>query len=259
MHVLIASTFWHPVFGDLRVYGWRLGGAMAVLLITVIAGRIVNSRVRSGLARTSVGPNPTVLIARSARAAAYFLGIVWILAICSVPFTALAAFVSVTALALSLSLQDLLKSLIAGIYLLAERPFHIGDRITVGSTTGVIDDIQMRATFLHSDQGERIVMPNQSVFTQVIVNNTVAGGHTTTLSLDVPRATTSEQIAAVVGQAIQSLPGVASHMRPKLEPVGATSDATRWQLLVWLPEGTSPSELIIALMNALPTATIAIG
>src|SRR5579872_2543108 len=207
---MIALSYWHGVLGDLKLYSWRIVGAILVLLLMLVVGQIVNSRVRHALSKTTVGANPTVLIARAARAAVYFLGIIWILAIFSVSFTALAAVVSVTALALSLSLQDLLKSLIAGIYLLAERPFHIGDRITVAGVTGVIDDIQMRATFLHSDRGERIVMPNQTVFTQVIVNNSVAGGRAVYLTLVAPRSTAVDHIQAAVTQCVEPLQGSSS-------------------------------------------------
>jgi small-conductance mechanosensitive channel len=258
---VIATSLWHGGVGDVPVYGWRITGAVLVLALTLVGGRLAHSHVRRTLAKTSIGLNPTVLIARAARAGVYFLGGLWALGIFSVSFTAIAAVVSVAALAVSLSLQDLLKSLIAGIYLLAERPFVIGDRITVAGVTGVIDDIQMRATYLHSDQGERIVLPNQSVFTQVIVNNSVAGGRTISVGLELPRATDKASIQTGVETALDAMPGpvTAPNFTPKLFPVGATAERTQWRLTVWLPEGIDPGDLALALIQQLSEATIDAG
>ena len=212
-----------------------------------------------GSSRTRLGPNPVLLIARVARAGVYFIGVLWILALFSVSFTALAAIFSVAALAVSLSLQDLLKNLIAGIYLLAERPFHIGDRITVSGVTGVIDDIEMRVTYLHTDEGERVIMPNQTVFTNVIVNNTVAGGRTCVLSIEAPRATTTEQIQTAVSEMAKEAHGVAAKVRPKLDLIGSTADTVKWRLRLWLPEGSDTSDVLQSLVTSLPGATIDSG
>lgn len=235
---------------------WRIGAAIIVLIMTLIVARILSSRVNHALQRTTLGPNPTILLVRLTRVTIWLLGLLWILAIFSVPFTALAAVVGVTALAISLSLQDLLKNLIAGIYLLAERPFRIGDCITVSGVTGVIDDIQMRVTYLHTDEGEKIVMPNQTVFTQVIVNNTVGGSKVACLSLEAPRSMASDDLKKKALTAVADVPSLAIDRRPRLESVGVTPDTTKWSLYVWLKPQEGVSEVVLALGQALPEATI---
>src|SRR5919199_4313026 len=54
------------------------------------------------------------------------------------------------ALALSLAFQDILKNFIAGIFLLLERPFRIGDEITVENHTGAVENIELRTTTLRT-------------------------------------------------------------------------------------------------------------
>jgi small-conductance mechanosensitive channel len=208
------------------------------------------------LQRTSIGPNPTVLLARLTRVSIYIIAALWILAIFSVPFTALAAVVSIAAIALGLSLQDLLKNLIAGLYLLAERPFHIGDEITVSGVTGVIDDIQMRVTYLHTSQGERIIMPNQTVFTQVIVSNTVAGQTAGELAVSFPRELDPADIQRRCLEALLGLPSVARKPSPRLEPTGISPEATRWNLSFWLTGEHNLSEVILSLGKAIPEITV---
>ena len=251
----LGVSFWHDLTQDPGLYVYRLGGSVAVLILSLLAARVLSGRVRTGLQRTSIGPNPTVLLGRITRTAVYLIGFLSILAIFSVPFTALAAVVGVAALALSLSLQDLLKNLIAGIYLLAERPFHIGDEITVSGVTGTIDDIQLRVTLLHTEAGERIVMPNQTVFTQVIVNNTVGGTRAAALNLEFPRALDAQELTR---QVLEIVSGIitAEERKPELRPVGVTPDTTKWRLSIWLSDGDELSHIMVMLGKAFPEITI---
>jgi small conductance mechanosensitive channel len=253
---ITASSIWHNFTIEPGLYVSRTGGAILVAIASLLVAHLLGNRVHRGLQRTSIGPNPTVLLARLTRTGVYLIALLWILGIFSVPFTALAAVVSIAAIAIGLSLQDLMKSVIAGIYLLVERPFHIGDEITISGVTGVIDDITMRVTFLHTDQGERIIMPNQTVFTQVIVNNTVAGQTAGELVLSFPRALDPADVRKRSLEALFGLPMVARKPAPELEPVGVSPDATRWNLTVWLTGSRNLSEIILALGRAFPEITI---
>jgi small conductance mechanosensitive channel len=238
------------------LYLTRLGGAFLVALLTLVAGHYAGTRVKHSLMTTRMGPNPSVLLSRAVRFTIWALGLVWILAIFSVPFTALAAVIGVATLAVSLSLQDLLKNLIAGIYLLAERPFRIGDTITVQGFTGVIDDIQMRVTYLHTDQGQRIVIPNQTVFTQVVLNNTLTGSQATSVTVEAPRSLDHDDLIQRVLSAVSGLPSVAPSPPPRLEPLAMTPESVKWNLFVWLRPGSNTSPIVLELGKLIPEATI---
>src|SRR5439155_23779281 len=69
------------------------------------------------------------------------------------------------ALAYSLAFQDILKNFIAGLFMLVERPFRLGDEITVDNHTGIVENIEMRATTLRTSEGEQVITPNSLVYT----------------------------------------------------------------------------------------------
>lgn len=255
-HKASDNSLWHNLTLEPGLYVFRAGGSVLVLAAALIIAHFAADRVRGGLERTTIGPNPSALLARVTRAVIYLIGLVWILAIFSVPFTALAAVVSIATIAVGLSLQDLMKSLIAGIYLLAERPFHIGDEIIVSGLTGVIDDITMRVTYLRTDQGERIVIPNQTVFTQTIVNNTVAGQTAGELVVSFPRSLDSNEVQKRSLEALFGLPMVARKPAPVLRPVSMTPDETKWNLTFWLTGARDMTDVILALGKAFPEITI---
>ena len=81
------------------------------------------------------------------------------------------AIIGSVGLALSLSSQDLLKNFIAGIYLLLERPFGVGDRITVGNYSGRVEFVDLRTTKLRTDDGQEVIVPNTVFLSQVVLKD----------------------------------------------------------------------------------------
>jgi moderate conductance mechanosensitive channel len=78
----------------------------------------------------------------------------------------LAPFVGVGAVfaaALGFGAQDLVKDFLAGIFILVEDQFHVGDVVTIAETTGVVEDIQLRVTLLRDLEGNRHFVPNGQI------------------------------------------------------------------------------------------------
>jgi len=78
--------------------------------------------------------------------------------------------VGLLGLAFGLAFQDILKNWISGFFLLLERPFRIGDDITVGGFTGSVETVRLRVTALRTLDAQRILVPNQMVYTSAIVD-----------------------------------------------------------------------------------------
>jgi mechanosensitive ion channel-like protein len=73
---------------------------------------------------------------------------------------------------LTFALRDLIKDLVAGVFILADRPFQIGDEITISSSTGDVTNVSTRTTTLHLVTGEEMIIPNGRFIDQNVSNNT---------------------------------------------------------------------------------------
>jgi len=91
------------------------------------------------------------------------------LAASGVHIAALATLIGTLGLAISLSLQDLARNLVAGLYLLWERPFRLGDQITVRTFAGRVERINMRTTALRTDEDEQVLIPNTVMMSEVVL------------------------------------------------------------------------------------------
>jgi len=68
------------------------------------------------------------------------------------------------------ALQDIARNFVAGLLLLVQQPFDIGDAVKVGEYTGTVLEIRLRDTVIKTWDGEKVLLPNIEVYTQPIVN-----------------------------------------------------------------------------------------
>jgi small-conductance mechanosensitive channel len=83
------------------------------------------------------------------------------------------AIIGSVGLALSLSSQDLLKNFIAGVYILLERPFVVGDEVTLASYAGRVEFVDLRTTKLRTSEGQEVIVPNTMIMSQVVTRKSV--------------------------------------------------------------------------------------
>lgn len=74
------------------------------------------------------------------------------------------------AVAIGLSLKDLVSSLVAGLILLFDRPFQVGDRVSFGETYGEIKSIGLRAVRLLTLDDNLVTIPNSKFVTDVVAS-----------------------------------------------------------------------------------------
>lgn len=72
------------------------------------------------------------------------------------------------AVAIGFALKDIASSLVAGILLLFERPFQVGDRVTFGDTYGTITAITLRSVRLQTLDDNTVTIPNSRFITDVV-------------------------------------------------------------------------------------------
>lgn len=159
-------SVWGPTSSMFWVRGvW----SVAVLLVMVWSAGVARRGIQRALQRAQAHPNAILFAARVVQLSILTLGVILALAILGIDLPALTAFVGLITIALSLSFQDIARSLLAGLYLLIERPFEVGDTIDVGGQQGVIEDVSMRTTILRNATGDRVIVPNLVMFTSTIV------------------------------------------------------------------------------------------
>jgi small-conductance mechanosensitive channel len=86
--------------------------------------------------------------------------------------TALAVIGGALAFAVGFALRDLVASFIAGITIMFDRPFQVGDRVAYGGEYGDVIKIGLRSTQMITLSHNVITIPNNRIFTDVTSSGT---------------------------------------------------------------------------------------
>lgn len=152
--------------------GPPLARAFILAIVTWYAAGIARASFERATRRTGADASLRLLIGRLVYLAVLALGIVTVLDVFGVPLSALVTIVGVIGLGISLALQDILKNFFAGTYLLFERPFRIGDEISVKDHRGIVETVGIRTTTLRTADNVQVLIPNAMVFSDVVLNRT---------------------------------------------------------------------------------------
>ncbi|PCR90197.1 mechanosensitive ion channel family protein [Natrinema ejinorense] len=141
------------------VVGWYLSK-----LVVRIAGRTIAQRIER--------PSVTRTVLRGVRGAVFLWAAVIAAGIVGVGNTELLLSVTVISAVIAIVLAPLAGSLINGLYVLADRPYEIGDMIEVTDAghRGFVEDITIRYTKIFTLQNTFIVIPNSEIHTRDVVN-----------------------------------------------------------------------------------------
>src|SRR2546429_246051 len=165
---------------------FKVAVAILILLAFYLLARLVRLLASKELRRVKADPQVALLVNRIVFLTALVFGVIAAFSeLFGSPALVFGGF-GFLALAFSLAFQDILKNFIAGIFLLLERPFRLGDEITVESHTGVVESIEMRTTTLRTNEGEEVLIPNSLVYTGTITNRTRYPTRLFTLTAKVP-------------------------------------------------------------------------
>ena len=159
-----------PILVD---YGLDVVGAIIILILGWAASNWFAARVRNYLQRSHrVDPTLTPIFATGTKVLILVVTLLAVLNQFGVETTSIVAVVGAAGLAIGLALQGTLSNIASGMMLLILRPFNVGDTIVVGNTTGVVDEIGLFVTEMHTFDNIYVVFPNSKVWGDKIENYT---------------------------------------------------------------------------------------
>lgn len=103
-------------------------------------------------------------------------GAVWVVVLLAVlsnlgvNITAFVASLGIGGIAVALAVQNILGDLFASLAIAVDKPFEVGDSITVGDVTGTVERVGLKTTRIRSLGGEQIVMSNAELLKRTVAN-----------------------------------------------------------------------------------------
>lgn len=151
---------------------------LILALVIVAAFYFLARGVRSLVERTAAGrrehPNLRQAFGRLVQTGLLVLGVLVAATAAFPTFTPadLVSALGIGSIAVGFAFKDIFQNFLAGILILLNKPFVVGDQIIFGDYEGTVEDIQTRATYLKTYDGRRVVIPNADLFTNSVTVNT---------------------------------------------------------------------------------------
>ena len=99
-----------------------------------------------------------------------FMGLIIVLKSLGVDVTSLVAALSVAGVAFSLAIQGFLTNVFGGIQIISNHPFSVGDFVDAGGESGVVQEVGLFYTKLHTGDKKLVQIPNSAIANSNIVN-----------------------------------------------------------------------------------------
>ena len=153
----------------------------------------------------------------------------------------LAAAVSV---GLGFGLQEIFANFVSGLIILTERPVRVGDTVTVGTVSGTVTRIQMRATTVTDWDRKEMIIPNKTFVTGDIINWTLSSS-VLRLSLDIGIAYGSDTALAkkLMLDVAHEEDAVLDDPRPLAFFIGFGESSLNFQLRIYINDVDSFSSI----------------
>ncbi|MBS0557548.1 MAG: mechanosensitive ion channel [Proteobacteria bacterium] len=145
--------------------------AVLVLVLTWIATRNLPGLIELSLLRRLHVDAPTrFAITSVTRYAIVFAGTVAGLAMLGLHWNNLQWLAAGFSVGLGFGLQEIFANFVSGLMVLFERPFRIGDTVTIGDVEGTVTRIRTRATTIVDWDNKEVIVPNKSFITERLTN-----------------------------------------------------------------------------------------
>lgn len=128
--------------------------------------------------------------------------VLMLLSTLGVDISPIIASVGVLGLAASLGAQSYIKDVIGGVLILIENHFVIGDTIQVGSVSGQVERLTLRATYVRDVNGHLVVVPNGEV--RIVANQTKDWSRAV-VDVGITDDEDLERVLAVLGNLVEEL------------------------------------------------------
>jgi small conductance mechanosensitive channel len=170
--------------------------------------------------------------------------------------------VGVIGIALGFAAQDSLSNIIAGFLIFFDKPFLVGDYITIGDNYGRVELITMRSTRIRTQDNKYVVIPNQKIINEVLVDHSTNGDTRIVIKVHIAYKESIERAREVLFAAVSEIEGVLR--KPEPDVVVSSLDDSGVQLLVrvWIKNARREQEIFFktgeTIKNALQAADIQI-
>jgi len=167
--LLISSPYWQGIFGKIITVILILISAWIIARIVSIILENVGLKL-AGKTESTLDDEAIPFLSKVIAAVIYVIAFVISLGEFDINITPIIASLGIVGFAVGYGAKDVIANILAGFFILIDRPFIRGERIMIKSNEGTVVDIGLRTTRIKTPTNELLMIPNSSIVTEIVTN-----------------------------------------------------------------------------------------
>ena len=152
-------------------YGFQVIAAIIIIVIGLLVARWLANLVIGVCSKRKLDITLTKFLGSVVKTVVLAFVIIIALGKFGISMAPFIAAVGAVAFGSSLALAGPMSNYGAGLAIILSRPFVVGNTIALKGVSGVVEEIRLGATFLSTEDGETITIPNKHVMGEIILNS----------------------------------------------------------------------------------------
>ncbi|MBP6777979.1 MAG: mechanosensitive ion channel [Piscinibacter sp.] len=250
-------------------YGVTVGksiGALGLFVLGYWAARLLTLRlVGQAVRRAGVSEQYAKVLYRWVMWLLGLAVLIVVLKLARIPLTAFAFLGGALAIGVGFGTQNIIKNLISGLIILFERKVRVGDIVSIGSVSGTVTAVDLRATTVREFNGIEVIVPNSHLLENLVSNWTFPSPMMRReVTVNVAYGADLRQARRVLLECAAANPDVLASPAPDVLLADFGSDGVEMRLQFWITLGQGvagpviESDLRFALESGLRQAGISI-
>ena len=258
VHADVRSTFGRAgdEFASLyrqALQAWPLVAlAVVIIVVTWLIAKLVTILARSFFSRRIASPLLLGVVVRAFSFPIFILGFYFVLQFAGLTRLAITVLggTGLIGIIVGFAFRDIAENFLASILLSVRNPFRSGELIEVGGHTGIVQNLNIRTTVLHTLDGNHVQIPNATVFKSTIKNYSSTPNRRAEFTVGIGYDSSTIKAQTLIAKVLKEHPAVLDAPEPLVlvEELGAATVNLR--VYYWFDSATySPAKINSALLR----------
>ncbi len=239
--------------------------ALLVLVVAAFVAALATRAIRKVASRSRLRGSLVNLFVIFGRVAVWFIAFMTAAGIIfpGFGFAQLVATAGLASIAIGFAFQDIFQNFFAGILILWSFPFENGDFIEVEGLMGRVEDVEIRMTKIRQTNGELVLVPNSTIFTNKVTVMTNRPHRRLLLTVGVAYGEDVAKARKVITEAVRGCNTVERDASPEVLATAFGASSIDFDVIWWadskpLQARRSRDQVVEAIKKALDDANIEI-
>jgi small conductance mechanosensitive channel len=238
----------------------RVAAALTVLIVFWVVFRITRRLLESVFRRAGIHPALIHLLLDTVyRITLAIIAVIMAASQLGMNVAAAIAGLGVMGIAVGLASQDSIANMIAGFLIFWDKPFTVGDYLTIGDLYGEVRVITIRTTRIRTNENKYVVIPNRQIMDGTLVNHSMYGATRVNVPLGIAYKEYIPEARAVLLNALQSVEGVLKDPAPDVVVDSLASSSVNLMVRVWIDDLSAERPIHFRTLEACKLALDAAG